>query len=62
MSIKMIWENLGIRVTKYKRCPGKVKYYIYDEHKDKQIVLWDKNMLEMCQAIIDDAKENESEE
>ena len=62
MGIKLIWERLGKIVIQSKERNGEVKYYIFDKAKGEQIIFWNEDMLAMCQAVINKAKEGESKE
>ena len=63
MSIKVVWEHYrhGISIIKHKKLNGKIKYHIWDNAGNGELSLLSKDMLDMCQAVIDDAKESESE-
>ena len=55
MSIKIIWRNKDKTIAKYNRAVDDgVAYHIWDDDMSEEMVFLKEDMINMCEAIIDE--------
>jgi len=54
--MKTVYDTLDLKVYKYERPLDDHKYFIW-HGEEKDTVFWGQELVDMCQAIIDEANE-----